>query len=61
MAATRPVRAAAAASKEPGGMSLYAIERRKLQGSSVPAPSPSPAPAPAPAPAPSIAGFSTIT
>ena len=36
MAATRPMRAAAAASKEPGGMSLYAIERRKLKRSSVP-------------------------
>ena len=35
MVATRPVRAAAAASKEPGGMSLYAIEKRKLKGSSV--------------------------
>ena len=52
MAATRPVRAAAAASKEPGGMSLYSIERRKLKRSSVPAASPSPAPSPAPAPAP---------
>ena len=31
MAATRPVRAAAAASKEPGGMSLYSIER-ELEG-----------------------------
>ena len=55
MAATRPVRAAAAASKEPGGMSLYSIERRKLKRSSVPAASPSPAPSPAPAPAPAPA------
>ena len=55
MAATRPVRAAAAASKEPGGMTLHAIEKRKLKGSSVPAPSTSPAPSPAPALAPSPA------
>ena len=40
MAATRPVRVAAATSKKPGGMTLYAIERRKLRRSSSPAPSP---------------------
>ena len=35
MVATRPVRAAAKQAKEPGGMTLHAIEKRKVSNAAV--------------------------